>query len=85
MMIERGISSMELCDQMGHSNPGVTERIYLHLFNRERAHERLRAAVQSAWDVGKSLASTHGNEREAERGDQTRKTAMFLEPGTAGN
>jgi integrase len=85
MMIERGVTSTELCDQMGHSHPGITERRYVHLFNRQRTEDRLRAAVQSAWDVGKSLASTGGNGRESEAPGEGSKAAFLHASGTDGS
>ena len=73
LMIERGITSTVLASQMGHSDSGVTERKYVHLFNRVRTDEAVRAAMQEAMStpIGKLLASTDGNKREpagAERG-----------------
>jgi hypothetical protein len=38
-MIERGITSTVLASQMGHADSGVTERKYVHLFNRVRTDE----------------------------------------------
>jgi integrase len=85
MMIERGITSMELADQMGHSNSGVTERRYVHLFNRQRTEDKLRAALQSAWRVGKPLASTDGNGREEAASGDGRKAASLHVFGTDGD
>jgi integrase len=48
IMIERGVSSVVLADLMGHRDSRTTERIYIHLFNRERTDEQVRAAMQSA-------------------------------------
>ena len=48
IMIERGISSVVLADLMGHRDSRTTERIYIHLFNRQRTDEQVRAAMQSA-------------------------------------
>ena len=50
-MIERGITATELCDQLGHSNPGVTERRYIHLFNRDWA-EAVRVFEVAAAKLG---------------------------------
>lgn len=30
---------------MGHSSTGVTERVYVHLYGREKAEERFRTAM----------------------------------------
>jgi hypothetical protein len=67
LLIERGITSTVLASQMGHADSGVTERKYVHLFNRVRTDEAVRAAVQEAMGAnGKVVASTDGNEREPE-------------------
>jgi integrase len=50
-MIERGITSVVLADLMGHSDSRTTERVYIHLFNRERTDEAVRSAMQSAMDL----------------------------------
>jgi integrase len=51
IMIERGINSTVLADVMGHRDSRTTERIYIHLFNRERSDDHLRAAMQSAMNL----------------------------------
>jgi integrase len=48
IMIERGISSTVLADVMGHRDSRTTETIYVHLFNRQRTDDQVRAAMQSA-------------------------------------
>jgi integrase len=85
MTIERGITSMELADLMGHSNSGVTKRRYVHLFNRQRTEDKLRAALQNAWRVGKPLASTAGNGRERDATGEERKTASLHVFGSDGD
>jgi integrase len=50
-MVERGITSVDLADVMGHTDSRTTERIYVHLFNRERTDAHVRAAMQSAMDL----------------------------------
>jgi integrase len=50
-MIERGTSSVDLAEVMGHRDSRTTERIYIHLFNRQRMEEKVRAAMQSAMDL----------------------------------
>jgi hypothetical protein len=66
-MIERGITSTGLASQMGHADSGVTERKYVHLFNRVRTDEAVREAMQAAMGlIGKSLASRDGNQLEIE-------------------
>jgi integrase len=62
MMIERGISSTVLAEQMGHTSSTVTEQRYVHLFNRARTDEGVRTALQEAMGLGKSLASTAGKQ-----------------------
>jgi integrase len=47
-MIERGMSSIDLANIMGHRDSRTTEHIYIHLFNRERMEDKVRAAMQSA-------------------------------------
>jgi len=52
---------------VGHADSGVTERKYVHLFNRVRTDEAVREAMQAAMGlIGNSLASTDGNQREIE-------------------
>jgi hypothetical protein len=64
LMVERGITSTVLASQMGHADSGVTERKYVHLFNRVRTDEAVREAMQGAMGlIGKSLASSDGNQR----------------------
>lgn len=36
---------------MGHRDSRTTERIYIHLFNRERVDEQVRIAMQSAMNL----------------------------------
>jgi integrase len=50
-MIERGITSIELATVMGHRDSRTTERIYIHLFNRAKMEDKVRAAMQSAMDL----------------------------------
>jgi integrase len=47
-MIHRGISSTVLASLMGHESSTITERRYIHLFDRQRTDEQVRAAMQSA-------------------------------------
>ena len=51
IMIERGINSTVLATIMGHTNSSITETIYIHLFNRQRADEQVRAAMQEAMSM----------------------------------
>ena len=44
-MIARGLTSTVLCRIMGHSNPGITERVYVHLFDKSRTDDAVRAAM----------------------------------------
>ena len=37
-MIDRGISSTVLAALMGHESSAITERRYIHLFDRERTN-----------------------------------------------
>jgi integrase len=48
IMIERGVSSAVLANLMGHTTSATTERIYVHLFNRQRTDEQVRTAMQEA-------------------------------------
>ncbi|HKG44431.1 MAG TPA: tyrosine-type recombinase/integrase [Gaiellaceae bacterium] len=48
LMVERGITSTVLASQMGHADSSVTERKYVHLFNRVRTDEAVRDAIQGA-------------------------------------
>ena len=44
-MISRGISSTILCKLMGHESSAITERRYIHLFDRQRSDEAVRNAM----------------------------------------
>jgi integrase len=48
IMIPQGVTSVVLADLMGHTDSRTTERIYIHLFNRERTDEQVREAMQAA-------------------------------------
>jgi integrase len=48
IMIERGITPTVLANLMGHTTSATTERIYIHLFNRQRTDDHVRAAMQEA-------------------------------------
>jgi integrase len=45
------MTSVELANVMGHRDSRTTEQIYVHIFNRERMEDRVRAAMQSAMDL----------------------------------
>jgi integrase len=51
IMIERGVSSTVLAAIMGHTNSSITETIYIHLFNRQRADDQVRQAMQEAMNL----------------------------------
>jgi integrase len=87
LMIERGITSTVLASQMGHGDSGVTERAYVHLFNRVRTDEAVREAMQGAMGlIGKSLASTDGNQRETRPSGEGAGVAFLQQkvPATSG-
>jgi len=44
-MIDRGISSTVLAALMGHESSTITERRYIHLFDRQRTDEAVRRAM----------------------------------------
>ncbi len=46
-MIDRGISSTVLAKLMGHESSAITERRYIHLFDRQRTDDAVREAM--AW------------------------------------
>lgn len=48
LMIERSLSSTVLADLMGHTTSATTERIYVHLFNRQRTDDAVRQAMEAA-------------------------------------
>jgi integrase len=48
IMIERGLTSTVLARVMGHRDATTTERMYIHLFNRQRTDDLVREAMQSA-------------------------------------
>jgi integrase len=47
-MIARGISSTVLAALMGHESSAITERRYIHLFDKHRTDEAVRQAMASA-------------------------------------
>ena len=47
-MIARGISSTVLAALMGHESSAITERRYVHLFDKQRTDEAVRAAMATA-------------------------------------
>jgi integrase len=51
IMIERGLNSTVLAAIMGHTDSSITESIYIHLFNRQRTHDQVREAMQSAMEL----------------------------------
>ena len=61
MMIDCELSSTDVAAQLGHANSGITERIYIHQFNSQRTHERLRRAAQRAMSANEGIASRSGN------------------------
>ena len=46
-MIDRGINSTVLAALMGHESSTITERRYIHLFDRQRTDEAVRSAMAS--------------------------------------
>jgi integrase len=44
-MIDRGISSTVLAKLMGHESSAITERRYIHLFDRQRTDDAVREAM----------------------------------------
>jgi integrase len=62
MMIDLGLSSTDVAAQLGHANSGITERIYIHQFNSQRTHERLRQAAQRAMSANQGIASRTGDD-----------------------
>jgi integrase len=77
LMIERGISSTVLAEQIGHTSSTVTEQRYIHLFNRVRTDEAVREALQEAMGLGKSLASSDGNQRAGTHREEGEKVAFL--------
>ncbi len=47
-MIDRGISSTVLARLMGHESSTITERRYIHLFDKERTDETVRRAMRAS-------------------------------------
>jgi hypothetical protein len=59
-MISRGISSTILASLMGHESSAITEKRYIHLFDRQRTDDAVRDAMAetvASVQIGKSLAS----------------------------
>ncbi len=51
LVIERGMTAIELATVTGHRDSRTTERIYIHLFNRAKMEDRVRQAMQSAMEL----------------------------------
>jgi integrase len=47
-MISRGINSTVLAALMGHESSTITEKRYIHLFDRQRTDELVRQAMSAA-------------------------------------
>ena len=47
ILIHHGHDKAYVAEQMGHSSPNVTERIYGHLFDREKKREEARAKMEA--------------------------------------
>lgn len=47
-MAERGLSSSDVGDALGHATAGITEKIYTHVFNRDEREQRVREAMGAA-------------------------------------
>lgn len=78
LMIERGISSTVLAEQLGHSSSTITEQRYIHLWNRVRTDDAVRDALQEAMQmIGKNLVSTGGNQQEAQAPNESSKVASL--------
>ena len=45
-MIARGISSTVLAALMGHESSTITERRYVHVFDRQRTDDAVRQAME---------------------------------------
>jgi integrase len=50
-LIDRGISSTVLAALMGHESSTITERRYVHLFDRQRTDEAVRQAMATAFHL----------------------------------
>jgi integrase len=51
-MIDRGIRSTVLASLMGHESSTITERRYIHMFDRQRTDEPVRQAMGRACPAG---------------------------------
>ena len=47
LLIAAGLTPVEVAAQLGHTDPAVSLKIYAHLFDRQRSHERTRAAFDA--------------------------------------
>jgi integrase len=59
MLIAQGLTPAHAAAQLGHANPGITLRTYVHIFGKAASREAVRAALQAA--VGESVVSSAGN------------------------
>lgn len=57
MLIDQGLTVVQVATLMGHADPGITLRRYTHLFDRQFSRDRIRAALEAAH--GECLVS-HG-------------------------
>lgn len=49
MLIERGRDPVFVADQLGHTNPAITLRVYAHLFRAAKQADDARAQLQAAY------------------------------------
>jgi len=49
MLIERGRDPVFVADQLGHTNPAITLRVYAHLFRAAKQAEDARDELEAAY------------------------------------
>jgi hypothetical protein len=47
-MADLGLTSLDVAETLGHTRADVTEKIYVHAFNREQREQRVREAMARA-------------------------------------
>lgn len=47
MLIREGADPVFVSRQLGHANPGITMRVYAHLFDSEAQADRMRSALEA--------------------------------------
>jgi hypothetical protein len=65
MLIREGADPVFVSRQLGHANPGITMRVYAHLFDGEAQADRMRTALEARFgSAGDARVTGDGDGRE---------------------